>query len=113
MAPLWPTDRATLEKESRVTFFRSGGPGGQHRNKVETAVRIFHPPSGITVTSTERRSQFENRELAWERLIQKLKAKNYRPKKRKPTKPPRSADRKRLEAKKRRGQTKKDRKLED
>ncbi|HJM40228.1 MAG TPA: peptide chain release factor-like protein [Planctomycetota bacterium] len=113
MTQAWPTDRETLERESQVSFFRSGGPGGQHRNKVETAVRIVHPPSGVTVTATERRSQFENRELAWERLIEKLKAKNFRPKKRKPTKKPRSADRKRLETKKRRGQTKRDRKLED
>ncbi|MDP7246941.1 MAG: peptide chain release factor-like protein, partial [Planctomycetota bacterium] len=70
MTQAWPTDRETLERESQVSFFRSGGPGGQHRNKVETAVRIVHPPSGVTVTATERRSQFENRELAWERLIE-------------------------------------------
>ncbi len=105
----YPTDRETLEKEVVMSFLRAGGPGGQHRNKTESGVRLFHPPSGVTVLATERRSQHQNRELAFERLIERLKQKNHRPKPRKKTRKPRSADRKRLEAKKRRSQTKRDR----
>ena len=109
MPPRFTTDREDLEKEVVMSFMRAGGPGGQHRNKVESGVRLLHPPSGITVIATERRSQHQNRELAFERLIERLKQKNHRPKPRKKTKKPRSADRKRLEAKKRRSDIKKDR----
>lgn len=100
------TDREMLEKEVLMTFFRGSGPGGQHRNKVETGVRLFHPPSGITVSASEHRSQSRNRETAFERLTAKLVARNRKPKPRKPTKKPRSADRKRLEEKKQQGERK-------
>ncbi len=48
--------------------YRASGPGGQHRNKTESAIRLVHRPTGITVTATERRSQHENRAKAIERL---------------------------------------------
>lgn len=70
----YPTDRAALERDSELSFFVAGGPGGQHRNKVATGVRLWHRPSGIVVTATERRSQTANREVAYERLAERLLA---------------------------------------
>jgi protein subunit release factor B len=51
------------------SFARSGGPGGQHVNKVSTAVTLRHRPSGLAVTVQDSRSQSANRELARERLL--------------------------------------------
>ena len=72
MTPIYPTDRESLERDSDIDYFIARGPGGQHRNKVETGVRLVHRPSGITVTATERRSQHANREVAFERLKARL-----------------------------------------
>ena len=51
------------------SFARSGGPGGQHVNKVSTAVTLRHRPSGLAVTVQDTRSQAMNRQLARERLL--------------------------------------------
>ena len=106
----WKTDRETLEREAQVSFQRAGGPGGQHRNKTETAVRLFHPPSGISVLASERRSREQNREAAFERLAARLRARNRKRKPRVKTKRPRAAEERRLAAKRRRSTRKQERK---
>ena len=70
-----------IEKDSSITIkpedidfsaFRSGGSGGQNVNKVSTAVRVVHKPTGIAVTSQSQRSQEQNRNMAMEVLLSKL-----------------------------------------
>ncbi len=60
------------DKDLETTFLRSSGPGGQNVNKLETAVRIKHLPTGITVTCQSERYQHQNREKALEILKTKL-----------------------------------------
>ena len=54
--------------ELKIETMRASGPGGQHANKVESAVRITHMPTGISATAQEERSQMLNRKLAMARL---------------------------------------------
>ncbi|MFZ4598130.1 MAG: peptide chain release factor-like protein [Terrimicrobiaceae bacterium] len=62
------------ENEVEEVFSRSSGPGGQHVNKVSTAVTLRHLPTGLTVRSTGSRSQARNREEASRLLAEKIQA---------------------------------------
>jgi protein subunit release factor B len=101
-----PADPRDLARDCEISFFRASGPGGQHRNKTETAVRVVHLPTGTTCAATEERSQTRNREKALERLREKL-VRKFKPRKpRRETKVPRSAKENRLEEKIRRSRKK-------
>lgn len=92
--------REALLSECVEEFFVASGPGGQHRNKTESGVRLSHLPTELSVTATERRSQAQNRDAALERLREGLQALTFVPKPRKKTKPTRGSQLRRLDAKK-------------
>ncbi|MHB8875141.1 MAG: peptide chain release factor-like protein [Myxococcaceae bacterium] len=102
------SDEALLA-ECQVEFFVAGGPGGQHRNKTSSGVRLTHPPTELSVTATERRSQLQNRGAALERLRRGLALLTFVPKPRRKTKPSRGSKERRIEAKKHTGRKKADR----
>lgn len=58
--------------EVREWITRGTGPGGQHKNKVETCVCLLHEPTGTKVTCQDTRSKEKNRKLAWERMEKRL-----------------------------------------
>jgi peptide chain release factor 1 len=71
--PVVPPTQVEVKKEDlRMDYFRSGGAGGQNVNKVNTGVRITHIPTGIVVECTQKRTQYENREIAEEIVRSRL-----------------------------------------
>ncbi len=105
MIDLPETDEALL-RECVVETFRASGPGGQHVNKTESAVRLTHGPSGVVVVSREERSQHRNKAVALEKLRKRIERLNYRPAKRVPTKVSKAARAKARVEKVRRSQVK-------
>ncbi len=105
--PLVPTDDDALLAECRVETFRSGGPGGQHQNVTESGVRLVHLPTGIRVSSREDRSQHRNKSIALARLREKLEALHRKARPRKKTRVTAAQKRRRREAKRKRGESKK------
>ena len=103
------TDDALLA-ECRVETFRAGGPGGQHQNKTESAVRLTHLPTGITVTARDSRSQHRNRQIALGRLRAALEERSRPEVPRIPTRTPAGEKKKRLKEKRRRAEIKRARK---
>jgi len=98
-------DEALLA-QCEVQAHRASGPGGQHRNKAETAVRLVHLPTGVTVEGKDERSRTQNLRIALVRLRDKLEKRAYRPPPRRPTKPTRASRQRRVDAKKKLGQKK-------
>jgi protein subunit release factor B len=101
-----PKSDADLLRECEVETFRASGPGGQHVNKTETAVRLRHMPSGLVVTSREERSQHRNKTLCLQKLRARIEQLNHRPARRIRTRVPPSAKKRTLEAKARRAHVK-------
>lgn len=66
----WPM--SVTKADLRIEYYRGSGPGGQHRNKRDTACRITHIPTGLSATAQENKSQQQNREAAFRRLADKL-----------------------------------------
>ncbi len=116
------------EDEVEFRFVASGGPGGQHANRSNTKVEaVFRPgdsrtmPEGlrrrvmdklgesVRVTVDDERSQHRNREIAMQRLQARIASAGHVPKNRRPTRPTRGSKKRRLEAKRRRGDVKRNR----
>jgi protein subunit release factor B len=101
-----PESDDDLLRECEVETFRASGPGGQHVNKTESAVRLRHLPSGVVVSSQQERSQHRNKAICLEKLRKRIAQLNYKRPQRVPTRVPRSAKNRTLESKARRAQIK-------
>ena len=94
-----PDHLRRLLRDCDVETYRASGPGGQHRNKTESAVRMTHRPTGLVRVATEHRSQLRNRELALERIWRALEVRRRRPKPRLATAPTTASQKRRLDVK--------------
>ena len=103
---LLPEADEDLLRECEIDTFRSSGPGGQHVNKTESAVRLKHLPTGLVITCREERSQHRNKAICLQKLRKRIEQLNHRPAKRVPTRVPRSVKNRALEEKSRRSQIK-------
>jgi protein subunit release factor B len=105
-----PESDDDLLAQCDVDTFRAGGPGGQHQNVTDSAVRLRHRPTGVTVTCRAQRSQYLNKMDALRRLRLKLRRLSEPPPPpRKATRPSRAAVERRLAAKRGRGALKRQR----
>ncbi len=102
-----PGEAEDLLDECDTSYFQSSGPGGQHKNRSRTAVRLLHRPSGIVVIGRRQRSQRQNLRDALERLHRRLEALLRPAVERRPTKPGKAAKKRRMDAKRRRSDVKK------
>ncbi len=76
----WLTlDDAALLADCTINMYKASGPGGQHRNKVSSAVRLRHRPTGVTTHGDDSRSQHENKGLALKRLRMEIALQVRRP----------------------------------
>ena len=105
-----PDSDNALLLECKVETFRSGGKGGQHANKTESAVRLTHIKSGIQVMCQDERSQYLNKTKCIKELRLRIEKKNYIPPKRIRTKPTRGSVERRLLNKKHKSEKKNNRK---
>lgn len=95
-----------IARDCEVQVFRATGPGGQGVNTTDSAVRMRHVPTGITVVSRESRSQLQNRERCVEKIIELCRRRARPPRPRKKTHVPASQRKRRLESKRARGKVK-------
>ena len=105
-----PESDDALLSECKIETFRSGGKGGQHANKTESAVRLTHISSGIKVTCQDERSQYLNKIKCIKELRNRIEKNNYVPPKRIKTKPTKGSIQRRLTTKKHKSEKKKNRK---
>ncbi len=108
-----PESDDDLLDECDVQTFRSSGPGGQHVNRTESAVRLHHIPSGIVVQCQEERSQHLNKHHCLRKLREKVAERNHRDPPRIPTKPTGGSKRRGHIAKRRHSAKKRDRQSKD
>ncbi len=99
-----PLDKIAEQCEAQV--FRATGPGGQGVNTTDSAVRMTHTPTGITVVSRESRSQYRNRQICLQKIRDELARRGRPPKVRHKTKPTRASKERRLASKRLRSQVK-------
>ena len=99
-----PAER--VYRDCEVDVFRATGPGGQGVNTTDSAVRMRHVPTGVTVVSRESRSQLQNRETCLAKLHDIFARKAKPPRPRKKTRPTKGSKERRLKAKRIRGERK-------
>jgi protein subunit release factor B len=101
------------DKDIDIEYYRASGPGGQRRNKKDTAVRAVHRPTGIVAVAAESRYRSRNLKNALERLTRKVEEHNRPKTPRRPTRTPLFADRRRIRGKRIKSEKKEMRKKVD